>query len=118
VRKKSAITVKSTEKHAHETDDQSDWEALLTEMRKAREYGVPGIGARKIAGVERKLEKIRRNCENMRAIARMLLDSLGKSSPPPTNDTSTILRRVFKFIGSSVESTGPGHHRNRASYLS
>jgi hypothetical protein len=52
---------------------ESDWEALLTEMRKAREYGVPGIGAREIADVERKLEKIRRRRENMRAVALMFL---------------------------------------------
>ena len=32
-----------------------EWEELLTEMRKAREYGVPGLGWREIAEVERKL---------------------------------------------------------------
>jgi hypothetical protein len=52
------------------TTIESDWEALLTEMRKAREHGVPGIDAREIADVERKLETIR---ENERAVARILL---------------------------------------------
>ena len=45
---------------------ESEWEELLAEMRRAREYGVPGIGAREIAYIERKLELIRRDRENMR----------------------------------------------------
>lgn len=50
-------------------------EELLAEMREAREYGVPGTGAREIAAVERKRERVvRRNRENMRAVARMFLD--------------------------------------------
>jgi hypothetical protein len=67
---------------------ESDWESLLTEMRKAREYGVPGIGSREIVEVERKLETVRRNLENIRAVARMFLNPLGcaKSRLPPTND--------------------------------
>jgi hypothetical protein len=67
---------------------ESEWEALLTEMRKAREYGVPGIGSREIADVERKLERIRRKRENMPPVARILLDYLGrgKSRLPPTNN--------------------------------
>lgn len=53
------------------TNMESEWKELLTEMREAREYSVPGIGAREIADVERKLERIRRNRESMRAVARM-----------------------------------------------
>jgi len=45
-------------------------------MRRAREYGVPGIGSGEIADVERKFERIRRDRENMRALARMLLNYL------------------------------------------
>ena len=60
------------------TTIESEWEALLTEMRKAREYGVPGIGAREIANAERKLEMIRRRCESMRAVARILSDDLAR----------------------------------------
>ena len=58
---------------------ESDWEALLAEMRKARECGVPGIVPREIVEVEQRLETIR---HNMQAGARMLVDSLvrGKSS--------------------------------------
>src|SRR5215472_2253557 len=41
-------------------------------MRKAREYGVPGLGARDSAAVQRKLEGIRRRCESTRAVARTL----------------------------------------------
>ena len=69
------------------TTIESDYEALLTEMRKAREYGVPGIGAREIAEVEGKLERIRHNLENMRAVARTFV-TLGrmKSRLPRTND--------------------------------
>jgi len=61
---------------------ESQWEELLAEMRRAREHGVAGIGAREIAAAERKLEMVvRRNRESMRAIARMFRDSLerGKS---------------------------------------
>jgi len=60
------------------TTIESDYEALLTEMRIAREYGVPGIGAREIAKGERKLETIRHNLENMPAVARMLLNNLAR----------------------------------------
>jgi hypothetical protein len=50
------------------TTMESEWEALLKEMRKAREYGVPGIGSPEIADVERKLERVvRSNRESMRA---------------------------------------------------
>jgi hypothetical protein len=56
------------------TTIESEWEELLTEMRTAREYGVPRIGSREIADVERKLEGIRRNRESMRALARMFRD--------------------------------------------
>ena len=47
-------------------------------MLKARARVCLGLAAREIAGVERKLETIR---DNMRAVARMLVDSLahGKS---------------------------------------
>ena len=58
------------------TTIESEWEALLTEMRKAREYGVPRIGAADLADVERKLDRIRHNLESMRAVARMFVDSL------------------------------------------
>jgi hypothetical protein len=34
------------------TNIKSHWEALLIEMRRAREYGVPGIGAREFAYAE------------------------------------------------------------------
>jgi hypothetical protein len=60
------------------TTIESDGEALLIEMRKAREYGVPGIGAREIADAERKLESIRRKRENMPPVARILLDDLAR----------------------------------------
>ena len=60
------------------TTIESDYEALLAEMRRAREYGVPGIGPREIAAVERKLEMIRRRCESMRAVARILSDDLAR----------------------------------------
>ena len=60
------------------TTIESEWEALLTEMRQAREYGVPGIGAREIAEVERKLARVlRRKRESMRAVARIFRDCLG-----------------------------------------
>lgn len=67
---------------------ESGWEALLTEVQKAREYGVPGNGSREIADVERKLETIRRQRESMRAVARMFLGNLKreKSRLPRTND--------------------------------
>ena len=62
-----------------------DHEALLSEMRIAHKHGVPGIGAREIADVERKLEMIR---ENERAVARILLEYLGRGkSRLPTNGT-------------------------------
>ena len=57
---------------------ESEWEELLAEMRRAREYGVPGIGAREIAYVERKLELIRSDRENMQAVAGMFLNYLGR----------------------------------------
>ena len=56
----------------------SEWEELLAEMRRAREYGVPGIGAREIVYVERKLELIWCDGENMRAVAGMFLNYLGR----------------------------------------
>jgi hypothetical protein len=52
---------------------ESEWKALLTEMRIARKHGVLGIGARVIANVERKLETIRRRFESGRAVAPILL---------------------------------------------
>lgn len=66
------------------TTIESDYESLLTEMRRARAYGVPEIGAREIADEERKLERIRHNLEGMRVVASMFLDSLarGKSRLP------------------------------------
>jgi hypothetical protein len=70
------------------TTIESQWEALLIEIRKAHEYGVPGIEAREIAEVERKLEKIRRNRESMRAVARMFLNRLGRGKRRlPANDS-------------------------------
>ena len=59
---------------------ESEWEELLAEMRRAREYGVPGIGSREIADVECKLERIRRNRESMRAVVRMFRDRLGRGN--------------------------------------
>ena len=57
----------------------SKWEELLAEMRRAREHGVPGVGVREIAAVERELARaVRRNRESMRAVARMLCDRLGR----------------------------------------
>ena len=67
---------------------ESEWEELLAEIRKAHEYGVPGIGSREITDVERKLQSIRRKRENMPRLARILLDYLGrgKSRLPRTNN--------------------------------
>ena len=56
---------------------ESEREELLAEMRKAHEYGVSGIGAREIAEVERKLERVvRREREGVRAMARMFREYL------------------------------------------
>src|SRR5262245_25277326 len=65
------------------TTIESDWEELLTEMRKAGAHGVPGIGAREIADVERKLERGRRRCESMRAVGRILLAQRWRSRQAP-----------------------------------
>jgi hypothetical protein len=62
---------------------ESEWEELLAEMQRAREYGVPGIGAREIGNVERKLELIRRDRENMRAVAGMFLNYCQESCENP-----------------------------------
>ena len=60
------------------TTMESDLEALLSEMRIAHKHGVPGIGAREIAEVERKLARVlRRKRESMRAVTRMFRDCLG-----------------------------------------
>jgi uncharacterized protein YqgV (UPF0045/DUF77 family) len=60
------------------TTIESEWEALLAEMRTAHEYGVPGIGRREIVAVERKLERVvRRRRESMRAVTRMFRNYLG-----------------------------------------
>jgi uncharacterized protein YqgV (UPF0045/DUF77 family) len=66
--KKRTAGVKPSSGTSMRTTMESEWEALLNEMRKAREYGVPGIGSPEIADVERKLERVvRSNRESMRA---------------------------------------------------
>ena len=79
------------------TTIESDYEALLAEMRKAREYSVSGIGAREIAAVERKLERIQHNLKSMRVLARILLDDLARGKLVPTSSRararSVIVRR-------------------------
>lgn len=80
----------------------SKWEELLAEMRVAREHGVPGIGAREIATVERTLARVvRRERENIQSVARMLQHYLfvqnkevpadscldGRPGSPPPGDT-------------------------------
>ena len=56
-----------------------EYAALLMEMRTEREHGVPGVGSREIAEVERKLERVvRSNRESMRAVARMFRNYLGR----------------------------------------
>lgn len=56
-----------------------EWEELLTEGRTARKYGVPGIGSRQIADVERKLERVVRSnvkvCEQLRVCSEIISDA-------------------------------------------
>jgi uncharacterized protein YqgV (UPF0045/DUF77 family) len=71
------------------TTIESEWKELLTEMQKAHKHGVPGVGPREIADVERTIERVVRcERESARAVARMFLDYLGrgKSRLPATNN--------------------------------
>ena len=73
------MATKSTDGTAMKMSIESDYEALLTEIRRARAYGVPEIGSREIARVERKLERaVRLNRENMPAVAFMFREYLGR----------------------------------------